>query len=195
MPKLKRLSLEAATEIVNRAEARYVNKKDFVDKGIEPKIRPVVVALVAHGFSTQNSCEGHLESNLYPWVRLEPGRGARIQTKKAVLKHLRRIHSEIDQLNKHLFEFYNRSSLTPDRVLQAMPDWDTSHQSDLKIAEDYLDERSKRFVAPPGYFLQCAGAEALLYLPSELIGRHRKNILRHRQKDMLAFAKFLVSKI
>lgn len=70
---LKRISLQAATDQVARAEAKYVNKPDFKDKSIEPKIRPVVIALVAHGFPTQNSCEGHLESNLYPWVRFGAG--------------------------------------------------------------------------------------------------------------------------
>lgn len=192
--KLRRISLETATALINHAEERYVNKKDFVDKGIEPKIRPVVIVLVAHGFPTESSCEGHLESNLYPWVRFQPSMTG--GSKSALLRHLAQIHYEVERLRELLGEFWENSPrLTPDRELAASPEWDVSIKSDKQVAEEYLAMRAKRFVALPGYWLQCSGAEALSTLPDELIRPHRKNILKHRQQDMLAFGQFLASKI
>lgn len=192
--KLKRTSLENATEIVSRAEERYVNKKDFVDKGIEPKIRPVVIALVAHGFPTHNSCEGHRESSLYPWVRFQPAPTG--NSKSALLRHLAQIRYEVEQLDELLGAFWESNSrLTPDRELAASPEWDVSIKSDKQVVEEYLAMRTKRFVALPGYWLRCSGAEVLSTLPDELIRPHRKKILKHRQQDMLAFGRFLASKI
>lgn len=192
--KLKRISLAAATKLVDRAEKRYVHKKGLTDKGIEPQIRPVVIALVAWGFPTQNSCEGHLESNLYPWVRFQPATTS--DSKRDVLKHIKKIHKEVKQLRKLLGKFWeSQPNLTPDRELIASLDWDPAVQSDKKVAKEYLAERAKRFVALPGYWLRCSGAQALSSLPDELIGPHRKKILMHRQQDMRAFAQFLTSKI
>ncbi len=189
--KLERISLQAAAEIVASMEAKYVNKMDFVDKGIEPKIKPVVIALVAHGFPTQNSCEGHLKANLYPWVRLEPD--LKSKKKKHVLQHVRQIHYEIDQLDEFLYKFYQQDNTSADRELVAQHDWEPSRQSEVEVAEEYLEERARHFVAPPGYWLQCAGAEALLHIPSEIIGTLRKSILRNRQNDILNFSRLLVA--
>src|SRR5580704_10559269 len=98
MPKtrrLKRISLDAAEAQVKLVEGRYINQ-DPVKRGIEPNIRPVVVALVAHGFPTQNSCEGHLASNLYPWVRFQPMTTS--TSRRALLQYLSQVHREAETL-------------------------------------------------------------------------------------------------
>lgn len=192
----KRISLKAAEKLVDSAEEGYVHKKGSAeaDKGIEPKIRSAVIALTAHGFPTQNSCEGHLGSNLYPWVRFEPATTG--DTKRAVRKHLKNIHKEVKRLRKLLGKFWeSRPSLTPDRELVVELDWDPTTKSDRDVVKEYLAERAKRFVALPGYRLQCSGARSLWYLPDELVGPHRTKILKHRQEDMLAFTQFLASKL
>lgn len=190
---LKRTSLELAERHVRRAERRYVDQ-DPLKLGIEPNIRPIVIALVAHGFPTQNSCEGHLDGNLYPWVRLQPRTKGR--TKKAILSHVGKIHDEMYELTKLLSEFRERGpSRTPDRELQVSPEWDPSIISDEQVVESNMAMREKRFVALPGYWLQCAGSEMLLTMPSELLAPHKHHILWNRQQDMLSFAEFLRSKL
>lgn len=194
--KLTRLSLEAAAEAVNRAEAAYMNKPDFVDLGIEPKVRPVVIALVAHGFPTQNSCEGHIGGfNLYPWVRLEPAI-SRNPTREEVLEHIKRIHYEHEQLSELVGDFWHdapRSS--PDRELLATLEWEPRQKSDEQAADEYLAELAQHFIAPPGYWLQCRGADMLPQLPDELLAPYKELILANRQQDLLDFAEFLVSKL
>jgi hypothetical protein len=195
MFRLTRLSLEAATEAVNRAEAAYMNKPDFVDKGIEPNIRPVVIALVAHGFPTQNSCEGHLGLNLYPWIRLEPDISDN-PTRDEVLEHLKRIHYEHDQLSELVGDFWQHSPPpSADRELRATLEWEPRKQSDEEVADEYLAELAQHFVAPPGYWLQCRDAEILTQLPGELLEPYKEQILANRQQDMLDFAEYLRSKL
>ena len=212
--KLTRISLTAATARVRRAEARYVNKETFVDIGIEEHIRPVVIALVAHGFPTQNSCGGHLESNLYPWVRFEPAftgeidrvlseqhrknpsRGVSLKRfRPAILAHVKRIHYEVGQLTTLLGSFWSRHSLTGDRELRATPQWDPLAKSDDQVVDEYIAVRAKRLVAPPGYWLECNGAEALRMLPCELLDPVRQKILDQRREDMRTFGEFLASKL
>lgn len=192
--KLRRIPLATARRIVDCEEAQYVNKKDFVDKGIEPKIRPVVIALVAHGFPTQNSCEGHIRTNLYPWIRFQPILAS--NTKGALLLHLKKIRWEVEQLQKLLVEFWESNPrLTQDRELKATAEWDLGVASDKQIAEEYLKIRAKGFFAPPGYWLRCSGAETLQTLPAEILGPYRRTILKNRQGDMRKFARFLRSKL
>lgn len=46
--------------------------KDKLGKGIDEKIKPIVVALRASGFSTTGSCEGHSDRGYpWPWVDVE----------------------------------------------------------------------------------------------------------------------------
>lgn len=195
MYELKRLSLTEAEKEVNQAERRYIGQ-DPHELGIEPKIRSVVIALVAHGFPTQNSCEGHLNGfNIYPWVRLEPitREGA---TRGQMLEHVKRIRYEHEKLSELAGDFWHHAPRpSPDREIVASLEWDPHQQSDEEVADEYLAERAQHFVAMPGYMLECKGAELLPQLPGEMIAPFKEQILANRQLDMLEFAEFLVSKL
>ncbi len=192
---MKRISLAEAEQAVNEAERRYVGQ-DPHELGIEPKIRPVVIALVAHGFPTQNSCEGHIDGfNLYPWVRMEPitPKGA---TRVRMLEHVKRIRYECDQLNELAGDFWHHAPRpSPDREIVASLEWDPQRQSDEDLVEEYLAESAEHFIAMPGYWLECKGAELLPQLPGEMIAPFKEQILANRQQDMLEFGEFLISKL
>jgi hypothetical protein len=56
----------------HRIEADVADLRDGLGLEIDPAIRPLVVALKAHGFGTTASCEGHSDrAKPYPWVDVE----------------------------------------------------------------------------------------------------------------------------
>jgi hypothetical protein len=56
-----------ALEVVIAAE-EAADRLRYGYPGIEPHIRPLVVALRFHDLPTSGSCEGHVEKNSLPWV-------------------------------------------------------------------------------------------------------------------------------
>ncbi len=195
MGALKRISL-----------AQAVQKIDYIDgcgehqTPIEEHIRPVIVALMAHGFPTAASCEGHIIGTLYPWVLFQ--QPLQDTTKEGFLECLGIIRGQAEVLSSLLREFYESraADTTSDRLLIVTDnDYDltSSDEAIVKraLAESLYWQRSAGFPACVGYSLHCKGAETLDLMPREALRTHTSEILRNRQHDMFDFAQFLVSKL
>lgn len=50
--------------------ARAKSFKDRNDRGMDPGVVELVTTLLAHGFATENSCEGHVTTFALPYVRI-----------------------------------------------------------------------------------------------------------------------------
>lgn len=197
---LKHTSLAEACAKLAEAE-----KEDSED-GAEPMdalIRPVVVALMAHGFPTSSSCEGHLGRELYPWVGMAVP--AQNRTSGALLECIRTIREQVGALNLLLGEFYElrgkpKGIIPWSEQLVAGGDGFNLDDSDYNII-DYLSMQHLRHVGTSGlpswlgYDLKCRDADTLNFMPREVLAPHEEQILDHRQQSMLDFGMFLISKL
>ncbi len=185
---LRRMSLEDARHLVAEAERKYLAQGDANHQtGIEPEVRQLVEALVAHGFPTAQSCEGHLTGQPFPMVAFRPFSDG---TPEGNLRCARTAKAQAQVLQELIWEFYrvqwqtHAESPRPDRVLEVTPSW-TPEQTIEDIAKkDDVD-----------YVLKCAGAEMLNNLPSEILDSYRELILRNRRREFKDFAEFLISKL
>lgn len=111
-----------------RSELWYAALKEvatLTDKlglGIDSRIIDIVAALRMHGFSTNQSCEGHLGGRAYPWVQIysPPPKGWRRDEKKKrewTAMNLK----ERACLQRLLAEFYNARRAPYDIVLSFSP--------------------------------------------------------------------------
>ena len=199
--KLNRISLAEAEEKVNLSEQAYI-AQDPLKLGIEPNVRRVVVALTAHGFLTTNSCEGHLDNNLYPYIIFS--HRPRGESKEDFLACLVEANYQMHQLENLLDDFYEpyysgKTSvrLTGDRELAVEAVWEVEGEETNEELVERIREELRDHDMPfrIDYALQCKGAQSLDLLPREMLEPYKAQILANRQKDMLDFAEFLISKL
>ena len=198
---LKRISLAEAEAKLGKIE-KTIAKED--SEPIDPNIRPVIIAFMAHGFPVAGSCEGHLDhQGPYPWLAFEVKTGD--SSKKAYLKGLKKVRAQVNALTALGREFYelkqkSGSKLPYDRILFVSGNGFDLEEDDDDILAHKLARQMRHGGSPKlpswiGYWLKCMGADSISRMPSELLEPHKKEILKNRQQDMLDFAEFLRSKL
>ena len=148
-----------------------ITESKFRSLGVEPGVLHAVVALNALGFPTSGSCEGHSEESPYPWILFVTK-----QKKKS------------DKLD------FNAWGKKTGKFIQSLEILLSGFYADRDVPLDQkLVVQYELNVTPFAFFkLQCAGAETLSLLPSEIFGsKARASILARHQKEMKDFAVFL----
>ena len=142
---------------------------------IELKIRPLIIQLRMLKLSTSGCCEGHTESNCFPWVMFVTKRPKGKLNSDDLKKWGRRTLKEISSLRSLLEEFYSKREVLEDQRLDI---------------EFKLNETPLAF-----FWLQPRGAKVLELFPKELLAPSKKNsILKRHQEEISAFTEFLQNK-
>jgi len=145
--------------------------KDQLGKGLDEGIQQTVIALKAHGFPTNQSCEGHAKGehgHPYPWVQVGVPEPKGWQDDEEKQKEwMRQNYKEEQKIRELLTEFY-RIKTTP---------------ADIRI----IPEKIGIFGS---FRIQSAGAEALQESPVEELPEKVKMY----QQEMNDFTQFLKEK-
>ena len=170
--------LTAAEADVLRLEREYGDTT-------EPDVRPLVVALVAHGFPTCASCGGHSDRlRLYPWVLFDNRTidGNQLpdtfETPPDYDAWARATKDQMIRLDKLIRIFYKHNQEGPYGAHVAHRLHVTLGQDSAKLLDTYR--------------LQCQGAETLRTLPAALLADKEEEILERNRQEFQAFTKFLI---
>jgi hypothetical protein len=159
---------------------------------VDAKIRPIVVSLMALGFPTWASCEGHAErtgggQTLYPWILFSNESKGSLRSNK--MECFNKTQSQLHDLRSLLQKFYeHRSNLPVDQLLTIRSD--ISRLDDMPL----YGSEERGFFYSCEYYLQCAGADVLEMLPLEVLGAEgRERVVRRHQSEMGSFGNFLLN--
>jgi hypothetical protein len=173
------------------AAQKVAGLTDGLGKGIDKGIEETIIVLLRHGFTTRQSCEGHLDWGLaVPWVDLEAPPS-----------------EEYSKLSKQASEA--RALIKQARETGAKPDFAASHAisrqlhqlflPDLRRLIDYVvDFNQSRPVTAHCLLLNGMGGDTRVRLmPQNGVLRpaddsaERKLILRQGQREMKDFTSYL----
>lgn len=152
---------------------------DKLGKTIDEGIRLTVAALRAHGFTTSQSCEGHLDrKTIGPWVDIESSKA------QDLLKTMQDGPHSGPELQQNRRNLVNANELEQDRLFGLLNEFYTSHQQSYEIILTITEWG-------PGWGRLCSHAGRFMKLAAH--DDNYEQWLKDAQAEMAAFAEFLCS--